>query len=46
MQAGIAQVQRVRVALASITNNGNRFLLERRKAAVLFIKSTWHKNPL
>ncbi len=41
-QAGIAQVQRVCVTLASVADDGDGLLLERREAAVFFIKSTWH----
>ena len=42
VQAGIAQVERVRVALATVTDDGDGLFLERREAAVFFIESTWH----
>ena len=42
IEAGIAQIQRMRVTLAAVADNGDRLAFEQRRIAVFFVVSLNH----
>ena len=42
VEAGVAQVQRVRVALAAVADDGDFLAFERVDVSVFFVKASWH----
>jgi hypothetical protein len=46
VEAGIAQVQRVRVALAAVADDGDFLAFEGVDVSVFFVKASWHLGEL